>query len=103
MLSQFEVFLTETFKITKESKLLLTVSGGVDSSVMSYLFARGHYLFDIAHCNFHLRGKESDEDEAFVRKMAEQYHCRIHVINFETAAYAKAHKMGIEEAARTLR
>lgn len=103
MLENFNTFLVENFKLSLNDKLLLTVSGGVDSTVMCDLFANSHYYFDIAHCNFHLRGKESDEDEVFVRQLAQKYNSQIHIIHFDTLNYAKTHKMGIEEAARKLR
>ena len=84
-------------------RILLAVSGGVDSVVMTDLFAKAGYSFGIAHCNFHLRGSDSDSDEAFVRSLAEKYQVPVHCIGFDTTAFAKEHKLSIEEAARKLR
>ena len=84
-------------------RILLAVSGGVDSVVMTDLFAKAGYSFGIAHCNFHLRGSDSDSDEAFVRSLAEKYQVSAHCISFDTTAFAKEHKLSIEEAARKLR
>ena len=84
-------------------RILLAVSGGVDSVVMTDLFAKAGYTFGIAHCNFHLRGSDSDSDEAFVRSLAEKYQVPIYCIGFDTTAFAKEQKLSIEEAARKLR
>ena len=84
-------------------RILLAVSGGVDSVVMTDLFAKAGYTFGIAHCNFHLRGSDSDSDEAFVRSLAEKYQVPVYCISFDTTAFAKEQKLSIEEAARKLR
>lgn len=83
--------------------VLLAVSGGVDSVVMADLFAKAGYPFGIAHCNFHLRGDDSNSDEAFVRALAQKYQVPFHCTEFDTTAFAKEHKLSIEEAARNLR
>lgn len=84
---------------------LLAVSGGMDSMCMADLFVRTCGLSDIAvaHCNFCLRNDESDGDEKLVREWAAQWNLKIHVNTFDTVAYAKAHDMSIEMAARELR
>ena len=87
----------------RSDKVLLAVSGGIDSVVMADLFAKAGYTFGIAHCNFQLRGKDSDSDEAFVKSLAEHYHVPIHCITFDTLAFAKSNKLSVEEAARKLR
>ena len=84
-------------------KVLLAVSGGVDSVVMAHLFAKARYIFGIAHCNFHLRGDDSNSDEDFVRALAQQYQVPLHCAEFDTTAFAKEHKLSIEEAARKQR
>ena len=84
-------------------KVLLAVSGGVDSVVMAHLFAKAGYTFGIAHCNFHLRGGDSNSDEDFVRALAKQYQVPFHCAEFDTTAFAKEHKLSIEEAARKQR
>lgn len=87
---------------TKKS-VLAAVSGGRDSVVLAELLHRGGYRFEIAHCNFHLRGDESNRDEQFVRRLAERYGVPCHVAHFDTDAYASEKKISIEMAARELR
>lgn len=87
---------------TKKS-VLAAVSGGRDSVVLAELLHRGGYRFEIAHCNFHLRGEESNRDEQFVRRLAERYGVPCHVAQFDTDAYASEKKISIEMAARELR
>ncbi|MBO9573954.1 MAG: tRNA lysidine(34) synthetase TilS, partial [Chitinophagaceae bacterium] len=87
----------------REDKLLLAVSGGVDSVVLCELCKRGGYSFAIAHANFQLRGEESNENEEFVRGLAEKYGVEIFVRRFETKQYAEENKLSIQVAARELR
>lgn len=84
-------------------KLLLAVSGGVDSVVLCDLISKVGYNFSIAHCNFQLRGEESDGDESFVRDLAKKYDKEIFVERFETDKVASEKKISIQEAARNLR
>ena len=84
---------------------LLAVSGGIDSMCLADLWLRcfGAGSFAIAHCNFHLRGEESDGDEALVTKWAEENGVRMHRKDFDTAGYAAENGLSIEMAARELR
>jgi tRNA(Ile)-lysidine synthase len=82
----------------KRSHFLLAVSGGVDSVVLAHLMHRIGAKCTIAHVNFQLRGSESQRDEYFVRQLATQLNYPILVQSFETAKYAEAYKMGIQEA-----
>ena len=84
---------------------LLAVSGGVDSMCLADLWIRcfGAGSFAIAHCNFHLRGEESDGDEALVTKWAEENGVRMHRVDFDTVGYAAENGLSIEMAARELR
>ena len=84
---------------------LLAVSGGMDSMCMADLYLRcfGAESFAIAHCNFHLRGEESDGDEALVTKWAGENGIRMHCVDFDTAGYASDNGLSIEMAARELR
>lgn len=84
-------------------KLVLALSGGIDSMVLADLLLKAKVDFVVAHCNFHLRGEESDGDERFVRKYAERNGLTIYVKQFDTADYAKEHGLSIEMAARDLR
>ncbi|MEJ7671386.1 MAG: tRNA lysidine(34) synthetase TilS [Chitinophagaceae bacterium] len=83
--------------------MLLAVSGGVDSVVLCELCKQAGYDFVIAHCNFQLRGEESDRDEHFVRELSKKYKVQIFVKKFETNDYAEKNKLSIQVAARQLR
>jgi tRNA(Ile)-lysidine synthase len=83
--------------------LLLAVSGGVDSVVLTDLVFEAGFSFSIAHCNFNLRGEESERDEGFVRSLGEKYGIEVLVKRFDTSGYAAGNKVGIQEAARELR
>ena len=89
--------------VKKTSNILLALSGGVDSMVLLNLFMKTGVSFSIAHCNFCLRGKESDEDEAFVRLFSNQNNIPLYVKSFDTLSYAKENKISIQMAARSLR
>lgn len=84
---------------------LLAVSGGVDSMCMAELFRTStlHPRFAVAHCNFHLRGDDSDSDASLVRQWAEDAGVPFHQADFDTEEYAASHSMSIEMAARELR
>lgn len=86
-------------------RILLAVSGGIDSMCMAELFAslEEPLPFAIAHCNFNLRSEESDGDEALVREWASSHDVELHVKSFDTEAYAHEHGISIEMAARDLR
>jgi tRNA(Ile)-lysidine synthase len=86
-----------------DDQILLAVSGGIDSMVMAELFHRAGYKFAIAHCNFGLRGSESNQDEAFVASMADSYKVPFFVKHFKTREYAGFNKISVQMAARTLR
>jgi tRNA(Ile)-lysidine synthase len=83
--------------------LLLAVSGGVDSVVMTDLFYQAGFNFTIVHCNFQLRGEVSDSDAMFVKALGEKYEKEVIVKEFDTANYAAENKIAIQEAARNLR
>jgi len=87
------------------SRYLLAVSGGMDSMCMADLFLQtlGADSFAIAHCNFSLRGEESDGDETLVREWAERNAVQLFVKRFDTVAYARENGISIEMAARDLR
>ena len=86
-----------------ETRLLLAVSGGRDSVVLEHLCHNAGFNYQIAHCNFHLRGDDSDRDEQFVRQLAQRHNRTIHVAQFDTRQYAALNHLSIEEAARHLR
>lgn len=84
-------------------RVLAAVSGGADSMCLASLLEESGLPWAAAHCNFHLRGAESDGDEAFVRAWAEEHGVKLYVKHFETAAYAEREGVSIEMAARAQR
>lgn len=103
MLQDFTKFIAENNLFDKTDKILLGVSGGIDSVVMLDLFVNSGYDCSIAHCNFNLRGEEAKEDEIFVKKLSEKYHINCFVKDFDTKEYAKKNNVSIQMAARELR
>ncbi len=85
------------------SKILLAVSGGVDSVVLTHLCKRAKLDLSLAHCNFNLRDKESKADEEFVANLAKELQAELFVENFDTVKYAKDNKLSTQMAARELR
>ena len=84
-------------------KVLLAVSGGIDSMCMADMFGRGGGECAVAHCNFHLRGADSDADAELVERWAQAHGMRFFRADFDTASYASEHGVSIEMAARELR
>ncbi len=103
MLKEFKEFIRSEKLFEKQDKILLAVSGGRDSVAMTNLFIRSGYHCAIAHCNFKLRGRESNEDEVFTTKLAEKYHCRFYAKTFPTEEYAWEKGISVQMAARELR
>lgn len=104
MLQEFQHYIKDKQLFNpKTDKILLAISGGVDSMVMLDLFLRSNYSFAIAHCNFHLRGEESIRDEYFVRKFAQDNNIEIFVQEFDTFSYMEKEKKSLEMSARDLR
>ena len=103
MLTKFQNHIEQNFPQLKDKKLLLAVSGGLDSMVLIHLFQELNYSIGIAHCNFQLRGKESDADENFVKVKSEKLKVKSYFIRFETEKFANENKLSIQLAARKLR
>ena len=103
MLKAFLRFITENQLFTPTDRLLLTVSGGIDSVVLTQLCHEAGFSFGIAHCNFQLRGEDSEGDQLFVRQLAQKYGIDCHVQRFETKAFAKKRGISTQMAARELR
>jgi tRNA(Ile)-lysidine synthase len=103
MLKRLYEYVRANDLVSKNDRVLLAVSGGIDSVVMAELFHRAGFHFGIAHCNFGLRGKESDEDERFVESLAKKYHVTCFVKNFLTTEDAKERRVSVQMAARDLR
>jgi len=102
MVENFKDYIKAHHLISFDDKILLAISGGVDSIVMLHLFREAGYNFSICHCNFKLR-VESDNDEDFVRQIADDYGKQFFAKRFETWDFASKHKVSIQMAARRLR
>jgi tRNA(Ile)-lysidine synthase len=102
-LKQFQQYIKQQNLFQPKDKLLLAVSGGVDSVVLCELCKQAGYDFIIAHCNFQLRGQESERDESFVRALGKKYAVEVLVKKFDTEKYATENKLSIQVAARELR
>ena len=103
MLQKFKHHITTNFPLLKDAKLLITVSGGIDSVILTHLLHQLNYDISIAHCNFCLRGKEANNDQQFVKNIALKLHVPFFTTSFNTQNFATAHKLSIQEAARNLR
>ena len=103
MLQPFKAFITEYKLLSSADKTLLAVSGGMDSIAMTELFQKSRFRFGIAHCNFSLRGKESDLDEELVGRLAQKYRVPFFHRKFDTSGTAKKLGISVQMAARELR
>jgi tRNA(Ile)-lysidine synthase len=103
LLRDFHAHVQEHGLISKTDKLLLAVSGGIDSVALFHLFRLKGYKFSVAHCNFKLRGKQSDNDEKFVKDLCEHHSINCYTTSFDTKKFAKANVISIQMAARDLR
>lgn len=100
---KFKAIYESDYSFLKNKKILIACSGGLDSVVLATLISKIHPEFALAHCNFSLRGKESDTDEMFVVGFAKQLNVHIFAETFDTVKYAKKNKLSIQLAARELR
>jgi tRNA(Ile)-lysidine synthase len=103
LLQQFIKNIEQQNLFQKNDYLLLAVSGGADSVALCELCFQAGFHFEIAHCNFQLRGEESERDEKFVRGLAGKYAAKVFVKKFATQKYAEENKVSIQVAARELR
>lgn len=103
MFKEFQSFVNKEDLFNANEKILLGVSGGIDSVVMVELFSKSGFDFGIAHCNFRLRGQESNDDNVFVEKLSKKYHVPFYSKKFETTAFADKNSISIQMAARELR
>ena len=103
MLRRVSTYIRKHELLEKGKPVLVAVSGGADSVGLLDVLTRAGYKCVVAHCNFHLRGAESDRDEAFVREMCERMKVQVFVKDFDTMSYAREHEVSVEMAARELR
>ena len=103
MLKLFTKYIDDNKLFTLTEKILLGVSGGIDSMVLCDLFLKSGFNFGIAHCNFQLRYDESDGDEQLVKNYANKHNIPFHTISFDTKTYAHNNSISTQMAARDLR
>ncbi len=103
LLEQYKAAIKKNNLFSAQDRLLLAVSGGIDSVVLCELCKQAGYDFIIVHCNFQLRGQESERDERFVKELGSKYGVEVLVKKFDTENYAAEEKISIQEAARNLR
>jgi len=103
MLGRFLEYINEKQLFESHQKVLLAVSGGIDSMVLLHLFEKSEFDYGVVHCNFQLRGSESDKDEEFVRQQVLIHGLPFFSTRFDTEDYAKVNGISIEMAARELR
>lgn len=103
MLQNFKNHIDKNLPFLKGSKLLIAISGGIDSVVLTHLLHQLNFDIKLAHCNFQLRGEESDIDELFIKNLGTELNIPVFTIQFETAKYSKEKKLSTQLAARELR
>ena len=103
MLEKFKEHITQNLPFLRERKLLVAISGGIDSVVLTHLLHALHFDFALIHCNFKLRYDDSDMDEVFVQKIATEFHIPCYTKSFETKTFADEKGLSIQMAARELR
>lgn len=103
MLQRVEQYIRENSLLSKNELSLVALSGGADSVALLLVLLRLGYPVEAVHCNFRLRGTESDRDEHFAKELCSKLSVKLHLIHFETKTYAEIHQVSIEMAARQLR
>ena len=104
MLNKITAFVERNHLLSHDAgKYIVALSGGADSVSLLLVLKQLGYDVEAAHCNFRLRGEESDRDEQFVRSLCERLQIKLHLIHFDTKTYADVHQVSIEMAARELR
>ena len=103
MKNNFITYIKSNQLFSKNDKIILAISGGIDSICLANLFLETKYNVEYAHCNFKLRGDESDKDLEFVKELASKNNIPFHSVCFETKDYSKNNQLSIQMAARELR
>ena len=103
MWSKIDTFIKKHKLLDSNELYLVALSGGADSVALLLLLREAGYRIEAIHCNFHLRGAESDRDEHFCTELCARLDVPLHRVHFDTRTYAELHKQSIEMAARELR
>ncbi|WP_115461960.1 tRNA lysidine(34) synthetase TilS [Winogradskyella aurantiaca] len=103
MLDAFNSILNNELSFLRDKRLLVAISGGIDSVVLTQLCLKAHLDLTLAHCNFKLRGAESDADESFVKDLADNLGLEVFIQGFNTEKYMTQNKVSLQMAARELR
>ena len=103
MYQRFKDFINTENLLDENDRVLLGISGGLDSMVMLNLFLETGYSLAVAHCNFGLRGEESDQDQLFVAGHCKKYNIPLYTKLFDTQSYANERGVSVQMAARDLR
>lgn len=103
MLRTVKNYIEQHQLLTYEGRYLIALSGGADSVALLLIMKQLGYAVEAVHCNFQLRGTESQRDEDFVRILCTECDTVLHLVHFDTRTYAQLHKVSIEMAARQLR
>jgi tRNA(Ile)-lysidine synthase len=103
MFSRFIEYIEAQKLFEPHRKVLLAISGGIDSMVLLHLFEKSEYIYGVVHCNFQLRGEDSDGDEEFVRQQVFNYGIPFYSRRFETEEHARINGISVEMSARRLR
>ncbi|TCI91519.1 tRNA lysidine(34) synthetase TilS [Tenacibaculum sp. M341] len=103
MQEEFANYIKKEFSFLRDEKVLVAISGGLDSVVLAYLLNKVGFEISLAHCNFQLRGEESDLDEKLVEVLSEKLNVKLFKVRFDTNSYASRKKESIQIAARNLR
>lgn len=98
-----ETFIRQQHLLQSDGRYLVALSGGADSVCLLLVLKQLGYFVEAIHCNFHLRGEESDRDELFCKNLCAEKQIPLHLVHFDTQEYAQLHKVSIEMAARQLR